>query len=303
MDGQRFDEMTIALGTRRRAVLGALLAGGLGAVLGRTPAEAGPPACKAPGQVCTKRGDCCATPCKKKRGKKQGRCKACGGGRAYCNGVCCAAGEDCRGGACTCAGASCPGGCCGGGTICVSPPTDAQCGTNGAACVACATGQRCQGGACVCDDQSCAGCCAGTSCVPTGQQTDGQCGSGGGACEACTAPATCFDGACCTPDCASKCGGEDDGCGGNCTCAAGRECVHGGCFQITSGLECPGCSPTCSEANGNPCITPNGACCSGSVDGSGNFLCVTFTRTPCQGNADCPLGQACQANGVCRATC
>ena len=113
MDGQRFDEIAIALGTRRRAVLGALLAGASAPCWAGRTAGAGPAACKAPGQVCTKRGDCCATPCRKKRGKKQGRCKACGGGAPYCNGVCCRPGEDCVGGACTCS--------CGAGRICAGP--------------------------------------------------------------------------------------------------------------------------------------------------------------------------------------
>ena len=109
MDGQRFDRIAIALGTRRRAVLGALLAGAAGAVLGRADAAAGPPACQAPGQVCKKRADCCATRCRKKQGKQQGRCKACGAGRSYCNGACCAADEDCVGGTCACTTAQLPG--------------------------------------------------------------------------------------------------------------------------------------------------------------------------------------------------
>ena len=263
MDGLRFDEIAIALGTRRRAVLGALLAGAAGAVLGPEPAGAGPATCKAPGQVCTKRTDCCATPCKKKRGKKQGRCKACGGGRAYCNGVCCAAGQDCVGGVC---------------------------------CPACADGQRCVGGQCVCDPTSCPnGCCdGGGACAESGgtcgtggvacATTDGAaCGAGGGddfCCEdgVCPAPSGCLPGgAPCPPnttihECAGLCCSQGAECtGGSCTCLAG---IAGRCesdqdclAEFGSACHCGEC---CAAAGGRGLCDIGAAdvCCSGACNGN-----------------------------------
>jgi hypothetical protein len=66
-------------------------------------------------------------------------------------------------------------------------------------------------------------------------------------------------------------------------CTAGHEVVNGGCFQITqitNGV-CTGCSDACQT-------------CGGSIDGSPNFLCGNKTTKDCQGNAECPPGQACQ---------
>jgi hypothetical protein len=165
MEGSRFDAMAIALGTRRRAVLAALLTGGLGSMLGRAQAGAGPAACQGPGQVCRTRADCCATRCRKKQGKREGRCKACGGGRQYCGGACCRPGEDCVGGACVCPG-------CVDGEACVPGTSDDACGAGGGACAACAAGQRCLGnGSCAisCTDQDrpCGSCAQGASnCSP-----------------------------------------------------------------------------------------------------------------------------------------
>ena len=68
------------------------------------------------------------------------------------------------------------------------------------------------------------------------------------------------------------------------TTARPSEVVNGGTFVI------------CHEPfNLGPC--PAGCTyCAGSVDGSGNFLCLAgATSTQCDTNADCPTGQVCQA--------
>ena len=79
LDADRFDDLTVAIGTDRRAVVRGVLAGAVAAMLGRQGiAEAGPTPCGAPGESCKKAADCCSLRCKKKRGKRRGRCKACG---------------------------------------------------------------------------------------------------------------------------------------------------------------------------------------------------------------------------------
>jgi hypothetical protein len=74
-------------------------------------------------------------------------------------------------------------------------------------------------------------------------------------------------------------------------CPAGHEVVHGGCFQSSTSSDCPGCDVS------RLCL------CNGSVDGSGNFLCGERSGLSCSSNADCPLGQACQAQQVCIEPC
>jgi len=64
-------------------------------------------------------------------------------------------------------------------------------------------------------------------------------------------------------------------------CSPGYELVNGGCFQIVTGLDESLCTNACNVA--------------GSVDESGNYLCVTIVGgTSCSSNSDCASGTACQ---------
>jgi hypothetical protein len=78
--------------------------------------------------------------------------------------------------------------------------------------------------------------------------------------------------------------------GCSCNCPSGYESLHGGCFQIT-GDGFPFCGGDCAGV--------------GSIDGSGNFLCVHLPRsTPCSSTSECALGSACYVPvGGCVAQC
>ncbi len=93
-----------------------------------------------------------------------------------------------------CSAATCPTGCCVGNT-CVSPPTNAACGTAGAACTPCGATETCVGGKCtptVTCPMTCAGCCQGNSCF--GGFLNTRCGSGGATCADCTPAGSCNTG-------------------------------------------------------------------------------------------------------------
>jgi hypothetical protein len=324
LDGDRFDELTIALGARRRTVLRALLAGAGAALVGLDRAGAGgTPACKAPGGTCRKAGDCCDTRCKRKRGAKKGRCADCPGGTQYCGGVCCPAGESCFGGACTCGAASCPGGCCGGG-VCRPGTADGACGTDGGACAACEDGRRCVGGQCVCDDQSCAdGCCQGGTCHV---DDDGACGTGGGTCLACAAGQRCRDGECGPPYGPSTCETPTTVCGpgivtcggdpncwampatsGFCACSAAPGRSHRTCTSDADCVVRARCDPLVRRCNGDTALacTTDADCASLATcrDGEcGGPICTTDADceaavgpgTVCISGADLP----CTAGGA-----
>jgi hypothetical protein len=90
-------------------------------------------------------------------------------------------------------------------------------------------------------------------------------------------PNTCLNGGTLNADC-------------SCTCPSGYESLNGGCFRIATdlgfacGLGCDGVS--------------------GSIDGSGNFLCRLFTTSPCSSTSQCALGSACFLGaGQCRTQC
>ncbi len=259
MDPARFDALVRAASRSgsRRGLLGGLSALALPPLIVQAkPTPGGQSTCKGPGQVCRKRANCCATPCRKKRGKPTGRCKACAGDATYCGTVCCQPGEDCVGGACTCGGGICPNGCCANRT-CVSPPTDAQCGTNGAACTVCVAPETCGGG---------------------NPGTPGVCG--------CTPD--CAGKVCGDPD---GCGGLCTG-----GCPNGQTCRHGGCFlpcgSDNTCTSCGGASCACGAAERlcqdtatglGVCTSdadcPIGALCSAFRNGSGQQLCTQ----PCRG--------------------
>jgi hypothetical protein len=205
----------------------------------------------------------------------------------------CAAGQRCVGGRCVCDGTSCPPGCCANDGSCQRGTTDQACGVcttcNGTQCVnataccgaasvcqsgtcqTCGDGQQCRGGACVCDATSCPnGCCNGDTCVKFADQTDQQCGTNGTACSACTGHDTCggggTQGVCgCTRQCAGRCNGEPDNCGGTCGCPECMACNGGVCINQPDGADCGGagsglrcCGGTCPPAQ--TCL-PNGTCC------------------------------------------
>jgi hypothetical protein len=82
-------------------------------------------------------------------------------------------------------------------------------------------------------------------------------------------PNTCLNGGTLNPDC-------------SCTCPAGYESLNGGCFRIRPALIFD-CGGGCNNV-------------SGSVDGSGNFLCMGIPGAACATTSECPLGSACQVS-------
>jgi len=77
MDANRLDDLVVALSLHRRIALRTMLAGATAALLGRVEAAvAGLPVCKAPGDSCKKAIECCSNGCKKKRGRRNGKCRA-----------------------------------------------------------------------------------------------------------------------------------------------------------------------------------------------------------------------------------
>ena len=84
MDGNRFDTLTRSLVGPRRAALRALAGAALGAALARVglAETTGLAACKPAGGKCKKAGDCCSRRCRKRQGKKTGKCQA--GGNVDC---------------------------------------------------------------------------------------------------------------------------------------------------------------------------------------------------------------------------
>lgn len=144
-------------------------------------------------------------------------------------------------------------------------------------------------GSCVCDPpcSACQTCNAVTrQCIPDPAQQGAACGA--------STQEQCVDGECiCFPDCANKCSGADDGCGGVCTnaCAAGKTCLSNGSCAVP----CPNGGNDCTAAGcGNRCIgTAEGSVCS-LADGAGG----------CSGgnNADCPTGRAC-SGAICEVVC
>jgi hypothetical protein len=144
---------------RTRRELARLAVGGAGvALFGAGGVEAGGATCRAPGERCKKAADCCATGCRKKRGKKMGRCKRCPGALIYDSGSCCA----------TCSvifngGAAAADACAGNG-----PPSSADLISNLTACLCavCATecASFCSGG----DPSEVCRTCLGGSCPSVG---------------------------------------------------------------------------------------------------------------------------------------
>jgi hypothetical protein len=147
----------------------------------------------------------------------------------------------------------------------------------------CASGACCQGTCCQPPATQCnlAGLCCAPNCAGRQCGLDG-CG-GTGTCGSCPPCQTCSDSGQCQPvPNGTPCSDGNPLCLNGRCCTAGHEVVHGGCFQITSGVGvCPGCN------------TDNCGCGRG-IDGSPNFLCAAPAGHSCQRTTDCPVGQACQ---------
>ena len=74
MDTKRFDNLAVALGTHRRAVLGGLAAA---ALAGLAPASGVVAACRAPKKPCARKTQCCTGKC------KRGKCAKCPNGAKF----------------------------------------------------------------------------------------------------------------------------------------------------------------------------------------------------------------------------
>jgi hypothetical protein len=305
MDADRFDRLarslsvpleSLATAGTRRGVLSTLLGGTLG-LLGITAGTARrrrsrgdgitTERCLAIGEKCPKRikhgrrqvkhtcsgkGDrpgCCTQYAERAPdGKRRCACKS-DGASCEANRNCCS--QRCTGGVCGSVG---PAGCT--PTTCATQGKD--CGTIQDGCGTqlrcgpdeCGNGFSCTANRCLCPDGTAV--CQGICC-----QAGQVCQNGGGPC--------------CTPNCARKCGGVDDGCGGTCTgaCDAGRVCLSNGTCAVPcpTGTECPaaGCGNRCIGTNqGNVCSL------SGGVGECAN------------NNAGCPTGSACN-HEICEPVC
>ncbi len=112
----------------------------------------------------------------------------------------------------------------------------------------------------------------------------------------------CVGSYCCKPNCAGRCNGEEDGCGGTCGCEAGKKCntmaspnvcetCVGSCVGKCSG-EDDGCGAKCNCEAGKKCDTTP------AID-----VCVACTREcvgkcsgeddGCGGKCNCEVGQKC----------
>jgi hypothetical protein len=245
----------------------------------------------------------------------------------------CGAGQRCVTGKCSCDATSCPNGCCANDT-CVTPTTNAQCATAGAACIACATGNVCDAGRCVCNATSCPnGCCDANGVCQSGTSNT-SCGKNGVACVACTGgkacdpqsqvcgcgPNTCATGCCnaqgaCTTSVLASCGvggnaciacdakkanvcdGGACKCGTNPACATGQECANGQC--VCNAASCPnGC------CNNGVCVTNRTTSLCGAA-GATCAACATNKADNCStgtcrcGNATACTGEASCTNGQC----
>ena len=203
MEDQRFDQWTrvvSAPGTVRRVLLRQSVAGAIAVALARFgfgSATAGP-SCFPEGERCRKGTDCCSGKCKKKRGKRKGKCGQCP--TRCCIDADCDAGQICsEAGACVCPAnqfACCPDGspscsvfvCCDSGTAacvagacagecppddwCSAPPPITWCGplcgcaTSTAGSPICADETVLSDGECDCATD--ADCDGGSVCVPSG---------------------------------------------------------------------------------------------------------------------------------------
>ncbi len=233
---------------------------------------------------------------------------ACGTGGLLCQ--VCATGQSCSNGVCGggdfgCSHLNCRGGCCTESGLCITPPTDLQCGTGGAKCDACTPDKTCTLGQCTakqagCD--GCQGCCHEDTCMLG--NTSAACGAGGGACQSCGADEVCDDGGCLTPP--EPC--DASNCGGGC-CTGEGACLpydkQDLPFCGKGGDPCTVCPPAALQCEQGTCVETQacasfcGAGCCDAQDqcishqqqdsigcGTAGALCE-----PCAGGTSCVAGQ------------
>lgn len=202
-------------------------------------------------QACGTNGASCLV-CGANQTCASGRCAGSVGGGAAGGG---SAGGGPGGGAGSCNQTTCATGCCQGGTC--QPPSVAQCGSNGNACVRCGTGQTCISGLCTacsgCINVSTGLCQVGTSNLACGRNGAVCADCGGGTC----VNGTCSGGGCTSSTCPSGC------CNGTaCVQPANQSAGQCGRGPGMGGAACRACgtSETCDTVDGT--CTP-----SGGVDG------------------------------------
>jgi hypothetical protein len=229
MDAARFDRITVALSGHRRDVLRALVAAAIGFRGDRITeyAAAGPPACGAPAAVCRRAAACCSGKCRRKPGKRRGRCADCRAGTGYCaaRAACIAVGQCCVDEDCP-LGHCCPDGRC------------RECCDVGD----CGKGSRLR----CCPDGRCRLCCGDGDCALGRCCADGEC-------HACCGDGDCAGGQVCQS--------------GACVCPSGRVMCRGACLcrwsPPMSGCVVCGNSQDCIDLTGNrqaECRTDDGGC-------------------------------------------
>lgn len=266
-----------------------------------------------------------------------------------CNGACKGASDGCGG---TCPVGDCAG-CCDGDGTCQTGQTAAACGIDGNACVSCGTAGECLAGECcspsptpacslVATSNGC-GTVAPASCA--GEADGGArvcCGGADGTCcdaklccgsTCCGAGQECAAGGqCCSPSCAGKCPGADDGCGQQCPlsaafldagcvvplsdgghaagcCDSSGACQQGlldtACGPAAFCQDCAATGETCGTAGPGPgfCCTPGGGC--GGNCGEENFddcgvLCPNLFTCDgcCDADRNCNPGNSSSACGI-----
>lgn len=208
----------------------------------------------------------------------------------------------------------CNGGCCD-GTSCVTGNANGACGADGGRCAVCGAGTpTCSNGACTptcapggmggasCGKGFCCG--AGNTCVGL---ANASCGAAGAACVDC---AKSSDGPLCDVN-SGACGcSKSADCpmgqackGGVCTTACdGNAACNGGCCDVPQGQM----AGTCAPGNAAAACAVAAACvsCAGNAKGAACVVVNNATSCGCNSAADCPAGQACNANTKsCSATC
>lgn len=327
MDGPGFDELAKAMrsaATRRQAA-GGLLGLGLAALTGRTLTDAkakrhgkhagkGKGARDASGPGGKGGNSACAKFCAQVFGADTPAAGQCTSDAAHGKGLCHQCGAKVSNACCVPQNGVCSdyasAQCCTGQDTCGGGGTAGVCGH----CVPDSPATTCNGrcdffknncGEAVNCTQYCAGCCADATCLPgTGNDI---CGKNGAVCANCASPAVCHGQTCCTPDCAGKCGGADNGCGGKCPGDAGScpsECQTCGvdgqtCQNVSDGIPCGGTGSGLRCCNGvcpSPTCLPTGTCCGGDC----GQCCGTSgpAGDQCPGS-DSPLCRASGANGAC----
>jgi hypothetical protein len=137
---------------------------------------------------------------------------------------------------------------------------------------------------------------------PTGTKTCGK---------TCIAVAECCGG--CPADqqcCNGSCIGSTECCG----CRAGQQCCAGTCTDLaTDGANCGACGRSCADGgcvngactcNGGSSLCPGSGCaCGGRLQGNPPACFGGVTNTPCDEDADCPLGTFCLVDSRCSGPC